>query len=85
MLNPWAGIIALAKLWCMLEPGTKMAIGLPAGPDTVVYNRAKVYGPVMTAHLLANWRSLVPPEVDMGLYNAKCLTCYIPIRVLEKR
>merc|ERR1711997_933070 len=55
-LNPWGDLIAMARAWCVLKPGTKALIGVPThATDKIAFNSHKIYGPVMYSHLFANW------------------------------
>ena len=57
-LNPFGDLQATARAWCMTRPGGEFAIGIPSGPDEIVWNLHRVYGPVMTPHLIANWQQV---------------------------
>ena len=55
-LNPWGDLIASAKAWCLTKPGGRGLFGMPVLYDIVLFNSARVYGPLQLSHLFANWR-----------------------------
>jgi hypothetical protein len=57
-MNPWGDRQAVARIWCMVKPGGRLAIAVPAGDDAIVYNAHRSYGKVQLPHLLANWKQL---------------------------
>lgn len=57
-MNPWGDRQAVARAWCMAKKGGKLVIGLPSGPDLILYNAHRQYGTVQLPHLLANWHQL---------------------------
>jgi len=59
---PWGDIIAIARGWCVTKPGGDLVIAVPAGPDELMFNAHRRYGPVRYPFLVANWKqiSMVP-------------------------
>ena len=56
-LHPWADVVVMGKIWCVLKDGARIFVALPgAARDKFVYNSHRVYGPVMTSHLLSNFK-----------------------------
>jgi hypothetical protein len=53
------------------------------GPDQIVFNAARIYGPLQYSHLFANWKQ-VYTETDFRKYNPECEHCYQPIHILQK-
>jgi hypothetical protein len=82
-LNPWGDLIAMARAWCITKPGGKALIGVPAGPDRIVFNSHKIYGPIMFSHLFANWKQIYT-DTDLSKFSEKCDHCYQPLHVLER-
>jgi hypothetical protein len=58
MLNPWGDLITMARAWCLVKPGGRALVGVPSGPDIVVFNSHRIYGPVAYSHLFANWEQV---------------------------
>ena len=54
-LNPWGDLQSVARAWCVTRPGGGLLLGVPVGPDQIMFNAHRVYGPVMLSHLTANW------------------------------
>eukprot|EP00095_Tigriopus_kingsejongensis_P005113 maker-scaffold161_size295871-snap-gene-1.34 protein:Tk05113 transcript:maker-scaffold161_size295871-snap-gene-1.34-mRNA-1 annotation:"hypothetical protein GUITHDRAFT_82324" len=82
-LNPFADLITMARTWCVTKEGGRALIGVPTGPDQVLFNAAKVYGPLQYSHLFANWKQ-IQSEVDDSMYRDQCKYCYQPIHIIEK-
>jgi len=62
-LNPWGDILAVAEAWCVTSKEAKLALSVPTyieGEDILMYNAARVYGPVMYPFLVSNWDYLWP-------------------------
>jgi hypothetical protein len=57
-LNPWGDLIAMARSLCVLKPGSPALVGVPTGPDTISFNGARIYGPLLYSHLFANWKQV---------------------------
>jgi hypothetical protein len=82
-LNPWGDLIAMARAWCVTKPGGKAVVGVPTGPDQIVFNSYKVYGHIMYPHLFANWKQTYT-DIDFTKYVDECTHCYQPLVILEK-
>ena len=83
MLNPWGDLIAMARAWCLVKPGGKALVGVPSGPDMIMFNSDRVYGPLSYSHLFANWRQ-VYTENDFSNFDPICTHCYVPLHVIER-
>ena len=85
-MNPWGDVIAMARGWCLLKPGGQAMIGVPTGPDAIVFNGNRRYGPVQFPHLFANWNQIYSninyTEADEILQQ--CKWCYQPLTIVEK-
>ncbi len=73
----------MGRAYCLLKPGAQALIGVPTGPDRLVFNAARLYGPNMYPHLFANWKQ-VHTENDFTKFREDCLYCYQPVHVLER-
>lgn len=96
-LNPWGDLITMAQTWCLMKPGGRALVGVPSGMDQVLFNTNRLYGPIMSAHLYANWNQIYSTYKDFGPQgthqNASkfCPTeshaldyCFQPITIVEK-
>ena len=86
-LNPWGDLITMARAWCLLKPGARAVVGVPAGKDTICFNAHKFYGPVMFKHLFANWDQISTDIQDFGVFDddPDCSDYdFQPLHVLEK-
>jgi hypothetical protein len=92
-LNPWGGLISMAKAWCLTKPGGKLLIGVPVGYDAVYFNMHRMYGPVQLSHMFANWKidyteakmfkdGMRTKDEDLPCTPKEM--CYQPIHILEK-
>jgi len=86
-LNPWGDLVTMARAWCVVAPGGRALVGVPAAAsDVVCMNAHRKYGPVMFSHLFASW-NLVWSEIK-NLSQEGSTNCYDwgyqPITVLEK-
>jgi hypothetical protein len=60
-LNPWGDVLAVARAWCVTQPGGFLYLGLPTGKDAIVSNWHRVYGRIRWPLVAANWRPLPSP------------------------
>ena len=72
-LNPWGDRQATARAWCMTKPRGYMVLGVPEeggmfGPEAIVYNAHRVYGPIQLPHLLANWKQVWRAPSRQGIW-----------------
>lgn len=59
ILNPWGDIQAVAKAWCVTRPEGPMGLGtLFAKKDAIYWQAHRVYGPIRSANVAANWKQL---------------------------
>lgn len=72
-LDPFADLKTMAKLSCVLRPGGLMFLGVPWGPDAVVWNAHRIYGPLRTSLLLENFRVV---DVVGGPWIRSCAFCW---------
>ena len=83
-LNPWGDLIAMARAWCVVKPGGRALVGVPSGKtDVIKFNSAKVYGPLMYAHLFANWKQIYT-ENNFDDVEKYPLYTYQPVHILER-
>jgi hypothetical protein len=83
MLNPWGDLITMARAWCLVKPSGRALVGVPSGPDTIIFNSHKLYGPIAYAQIFANWNQLYT-ENDFSEFNKTCDHCYQPLHVIER-
>ena len=85
-LNPWGDLITMARAWCILKPGARAIVGVPAGKDTVCFNAHRFYGPIMLPHLFANWDQIYSSVKDAAVFEkVDCIDYSLqPLHVLEK-
>ncbi|XP_059080225.1 uncharacterized protein LOC131878306 isoform X2 [Tigriopus californicus] len=83
-LNPFADLITMARTWCVTKKGGRALVGVPTGPDQVLFNAAKVYGPLQYSHLFANWKQ-IHSTADYSKYSQQCRYCYQPVHIIEKQ
>jgi len=58
-MNPWGDIVAVGQAWCITRGDGLLLLAEPmAEQDVVLWNEARIYGPVMSPHLLANWEQV---------------------------
>ena len=57
-LDPDADLKAMAELRAMLEPGGILYLTTPVGPDQVLFNLHRIYGPCRLPRLLEGWEQL---------------------------
>jgi hypothetical protein len=57
-LLPWGDLIAIARGWCVTKLGGDLVIAVPAGPDELMFNAHRRYGPVRYPYLVANWKQV---------------------------
>ena len=83
-MNPWGDVIAMAKAWCVTKSGGKALIGFPSGPfDSIEFNANRLYGPIMTPHIFANW-NVEHTNLDLTQFDESCTYCYEPLYILSK-
>ncbi|TRY65482.1 hypothetical protein TCAL_16463, partial [Tigriopus californicus] len=69
-LNPYGDLIAMARAWCLVKDLGFALVGVPTGPDHIIFNVHQVYGPLMYSHLFANWQQ-VYTNTDMSLFTSE--------------
>ncbi|CAB4064331.1 unnamed protein product [Lepeophtheirus salmonis] len=84
-LNPWGDLITMARTWCTTKKGGRALIGVPTGiEDEIIFNAAKIYGPLQYSHLFANWKPIYSNSNPDRFYKSSCKWCYQPLFVVEK-
>jgi len=68
-LNPWGDLITMARAWCVLKPGSRAIVGVPAGDDTICFNAHRFYGPLMFSHLFSNWNLIYTQITDPDIFK----------------
>eukprot|EP00995_Heteronema_vittatum_P010959 NODE_651_length_1242_cov_327.612741_g472_i0.p1 GENE.NODE_651_length_1242_cov_327.612741_g472_i0~~NODE_651_length_1242_cov_327.612741_g472_i0.p1 ORF type:complete len:336 (-),score=71.67 NODE_651_length_1242_cov_327.612741_g472_i0:164-1171(-) len=60
LLNPYADLMSVAKVWCAVRKGGKFLLGVPFRKrlDRIWWNANRVYGPIRLPHLASNWHQL---------------------------
>lgn len=85
-LNPNGDLVAMQQAKKLLRPGGHMFLTVPIGPDIIVFNLHRRYGPIRLPLLLAGW------EIEQRLFwderrleaPADFRKSYEPILVLRK-
>ena len=57
-LDPAGDLKDVEMLSCVIKPGGLLYLGVPVGPDAVVYNVHRIYGPTRLPMLTANFKVL---------------------------
>jgi hypothetical protein len=82
-LDPEGDLKAMRALARHVVPGGLVFFNVPCGPDLVMFNRARVYGPVRLPMILEGWE-----RIDQFGFDDSCLTSpdasANPIFVLRK-
>jgi hypothetical protein len=87
-VNPFGDLEAIARVHCLLKPGGVLFLGLPIGPDAVVWNAHRIYGNIRLALVLANWEpiDLIGAKFGVADSNQVCGGCTNqPVWVLRKK
>jgi len=84
-INPQGDVEAMRELRCMLKPGGLLFVGIPIGPDLIVWNMGRRYGSKRLPVLLDGWRvkQRFGWEESMLHRSSKYQHLYVPIIVLE--
>lgn len=85
-VNPTGDLRAMAEHKNMLRPGGKLILSVPVGPDCLVWNAHRIYGPIRLKMLFQGWR-------PVKYYGFKCEvllqnsigTSHQPIFLLEPK
>ena len=54
-LDPYGDVKNMQMLSCLIKPGGLMFLGIPMGPDALVFNAHRIYGPVRLPMMTANF------------------------------
>jgi len=57
-LLPWGDILAIARGWCVTKTGGDLVIAVPTGPDELMFNAHRRYGPARYPLLVSNWQQV---------------------------
>ena len=77
--------MTMARAWCLTKPGGHAVIGVPTGPDEIIYNVGRVYGKLLYSHLFANWEQVHAEISESKFRECKFCMSYQPLHVLRKR
>ena len=61
-VNPFADVLEIEKISCLLKPGGLLYIGLPTGKDIVMYNAHRIYG-------LIRWPMIIAGFEPFGVFH----------------
>eukprot|EP00054_Salpingoeca_dolichothecata_P004530 m.30970 g.30970 ORF g.30970 m.30970 type:complete len:190 (+) comp14666_c0_seq1:321-890(+) len=85
-IRPDADLRAMRLAMCVIKPGGLLYLTIPIGPDVVVYNLHRRYGPIRLPLMLAGWEI-----VDIFGWDSSRLTApanfrqtYEPVFVLRR-
>jgi len=56
--DPWGDITAVAKIWCYIQKGGTMILGVPFGFDEIQFTAHRVYGELRWSYLTSNWKQV---------------------------
>lgn len=59
-LNPWGDLLTFARADCITKKDAFFALGVPFGPDKVVWNLHRIYGTIRLPLIAANWKARSP-------------------------
>jgi SAM-dependent methyltransferase len=84
-LNPDGDLHAMNQFRRLLKPGGRLFLAVPVGPDTVVWNAHRIYGPRRLPLLLSGWRQVAVYGFDERELTQRPLGDYLyqPVFVLE--
>lgn len=85
MLNPWGDLMTMARAWCLTKPGGHALIGVPTGPDEVIFNVGRVYGKILYSHLFANWEQIYTNIPKHKFESCEFCMSYQPLHLLRKK
>lgn len=86
-LNPFGDLEAIARVHCLLKPGGIFFLGLPVGPDALVWNAHRIYGQLRLGLILAQWDPLDMAGNEFRITDSSKLGYFKnqPLWVLRKR
>jgi SAM-dependent methyltransferase len=84
-LDPNGDLRAMEQFRQLLKPQGKLFLAVPVGPDLVVWNAHRIYGPKRLAMLLSGWREVASYGFDRNTLVSGKLGDYAnqPVFVLE--
>ena len=57
-LDPYGDVKDMQMMSCLIKPGGLMFLGIPMGPDALVFNAHRIYGRVRLPMMTANFEVL---------------------------
>lgn len=84
-LNPDGDLTAMGRFRDLLKPGGRLFLAVPIGPDVVVWNAHRIYGPRRLPLLLSRWKQVAAFGWDDRRAAQQRLGNYLyqPVFVLE--
>jgi hypothetical protein len=85
-LNPFGDLESLARIRCLLRPGGTLFLGIPVGPDSILYNLHRVYGRYRLGLVILGWNliSIYPSDCDVDNIELRGNAACQPILILQK-
>ena len=83
-LNPHGDVLSIAKAACLIKPGGLFFLGLPVGPDAVVFNAHRIYGRARLPLILSHFE-LLEMVGNYSISGAPVGTQTQPVLVLRNR
>lgn len=82
-VDPWGDIWDVRRITCFVKPGGLLYLGVPMGPDQVVWNAHRIYGPSRLPLLTANWELLGGWDDGGWIKDWNKLWSFVPQRLSQ--
>ncbi|KAL1524458.1 hypothetical protein AB1Y20_019352 [Prymnesium parvum] len=85
-LHPMGDLLAMRTAWRVLRPGGRLLLSVPVGPDVLVWNLHRRYGPKRLPWLLRGWEEVTRFGWEESRLNepASYLHSYEPLFLLRR-